>query len=192
LRAIRFAEVVILLIDAGAPFEKQDLTIADLIAREGRGLVIGYNKWDLVKDHKTAHSVALEKLDRLLPQVRGAPLVPLSGEKGRGLKPLMNSAFDVYDLWNRRVSTAALNRCLERATERHPPPASGGRRVRIRYITQVKARPPTFAAFTTRPDDLPDSYTRYFINSIRDEFDIPAVPIRLFWRKRENPYVKDK
>ncbi len=191
LRAIRFAEVVILLIDSQAPFEKQDLTLADLIIREGRALVIGYNKWDLVEDQTQARRDALEMVDRLLPQVKGVPLVPMSGEHGKGLTALMNSAFDVYDIWNRRVPTSALNRWLETALERHPPPAAGGRRVRIRYITQVKARPPSFAAFTTRPTDLPDSYSRYLINGIRETFDLPAVPIRLFWRKRDNPYAKD-
>ncbi len=192
LRAIRFAEVVVLLIDAQMPLEKQDLTIADLVIREGRGLVIGLNKWDLVEDRQKTHRDVLEMVDRLLPQVRGVPLVPLSGERGTGIDRLMASAFDVYDLWNTRVSTSELNRWLEQALERHPPPAVGGRRVRIRYVTQVKTRPPTFAAFTSRPEELPDSYQRYLINGIRETFDIPAVPIRFFWRKRKNPYADGK
>ncbi len=192
LRAIRFAEVVILLIDSQAPFEKQDLSIADLVIREGRALVVGFNKWDLVEDRQEARATALEMVERLLPQVKGVPLVPLSGEQGAGIGPLMASAFDVYDIWNRRVSTALLNEWLEAALERHPPPAVGGRRIRIRYMTQVKTRPPSFAAFTSRPDDLPEAYTRYLINSIRETFDMPAVPIRLFWRKRENPFAKGK
>ncbi len=192
LRSIRFAEVVILLIDAQTPFEKQDLAIADLIIREGRALVIGYNKWDTVEDRQVALNDAHERLERLLPQVRGVPLVTLSGEQGTGIDRLMATAFDVYDIWNRRIATARLNQWLDGAQERHPPPAAGGRRIRIRYITQVKSRPPTFAAFTTRPDDLPESYVRYLINGIRETFDVPAVPIRLFLRKRDNPYVKDK
>ncbi|MGF1456613.1 MAG: ribosome biogenesis GTPase Der [Alphaproteobacteria bacterium] len=192
LRSIRFAEVVILLIDAQTPFEKQDLAIADLIIREGRALVIGYNKWDTVEDRNTARREAQDMLDRLLPQVRGVPLVTLSGEQGSGIDRLMATVFDVYDIWNRRIPTARLNQWLDAAQERHPPPAAGGRRIRIRYMTQVKARPPSFAAFTSRPDALPDSYVRYLINGIRETFDVPAVPIRLFLRKRDNPYVKDK
>ncbi len=191
LRAIRFAEVVVLLVDATMPFEKQDLSIADLVIREGRGLVIGFNKWDLVEDRQEARKAAMEQVDRLLPQVRGVPLVPMSGEQGAGIPRLMASAFDVYDIWNRRVTTSALNRWLEGALERHPPPAVGGRRVRIRYMTQVKARPPSFAAFTSKPDEMPEAYTRYLVNGIRETFDIPAVPIRLFWRKRKNPFDPD-
>ncbi len=192
LRAIRFAEVVILLIDAQTPFEKQDLTIADLIVREGRALVVGFNKWDTVENRQEALREATETLDRMLPQVRGVPLVTLSGEQGQGIDRLMATAFDVYDVWNRRIPTAQLNQWLESAVERHPPPAVAGRRVRIRYMTQVKTRPPSFAAFTSRPDELPEAYSRYLVNGIREAFDLPGVPVRLFWRKRDNPFAKSK
>jgi len=188
LRAIRFAEVVVLMMDATDALEKQDLQIADLVAREGRALVLAMNKWDLVEDRNEALRELKERVARLLPQVPGVPVVTMTAESGRGTEALMKAAQKVYDYWNRRVSTGQLNRWLEMATQRHPPPAVSGRRIKIKYITQTSARPPTFAAFTQRADRLPDSYSRYLINSLRESFDIPAVPVRLNMRKRENPY----
>lgn len=189
LRAIRFAEVVIILMDEDAAFEKQDLQIADLVIREGRAPVIGLNKWDRVEDPQARLAELREKAGRLLPQIRGVPVVPISGEQGTGLDNLLEAAFSLYEVWNRRVPTSALNEWLADAVERHPPPAIRGRHIRIRYITQVKTRPPTFAAFSSRPAQLPESYTRYLVNGIREAFDMPGVPIRLFLRKQKNPYA---
>lgn len=189
-RAIRFADVVIILMEAEAAFEKQDLQIADLVIREGRACVIGLNKWDVVEDRQAKLADLLETAERLLPQIRGVPVVPVSGAQGTGLDKLLAAAFSAYDIWNRRVPTSALNDWLADALERHPPPAVSGRRIRIRYITQVKARPPTFAAFSSRPAQLPESYVRYLVNGIRGAFDMPGTPIRLFLRKQKNPYAR--
>ncbi|MCX5512001.1 ribosome biogenesis GTPase Der [Kaistia algarum] len=188
LRAIRFAEVVVLMLDATMPFEKQDLQIADLVAREGRALVIALNKWDLIEDRQKTMAAIREMAERLLPQVRGVPLVPLSGLTGSGIDKLMAELLRVYGLWNRRVPTAAINRWLAATLEHHPPPAVSGRRVKLRYMTQPKARPPTFVAFCSRPEALPESYTRYLLNGLREAFDLQAVPLRLTLRKGENPY----
>ncbi len=188
LHAVQFAECVVILMDAERPFEKQDLQIADLVAREGRALVFGLNKWDLIKRKDAFLKECEEELTRLLPQVRGAPLVPLSGLKGRGTDALFKAVLHMDDVWNRRVSTAALNRWLTAALSQHPPPAVAGRRLKLRYMTQVKARPPTFALFCSRPDALPGSYSRYLINGLRDTFDLPGVPLRLNLRKGQNPY----
>lgn len=191
LRAIRFAEVVVLMIDATSPLEKQDVQIADLVVREGRALIIGVNKWDLIEDRDALLRQMRDRLEIALPQVRGVPLVMFSGLTGRGIDRIMPRVMEIHEKWNARVSTAALNKWLSRAIERHPPPAVAGRRIAIRYITQVKSRPPTFALFSSRADALPDSYQRYLVNDIRDQFDIPAVPIRLFTRQRKNPFAKD-
>ena len=188
LHAIQFAECVVILMDAEHPFEKQDLQIADLVAREGRALVFGLNKWDLVKNKGSFLKECEEELARLLPQVRGAPLVPLSGLTDKGTEALMQAVLHMDDIWNRRISTAALNRWLAAALQQHPPPAVAGRRLKLRYITQAKARPPTFAVFCSRPDALPGSYSRYLINGLRDTFDMPGVPLRLLLRKGNNPY----
>jgi GTPase len=188
LRAIRFAEVVLLLLDAQAPFEKQDLQIADLVEREGRALVVGLNKWDLVENRHKALAEAREAFERLLPQCRGAPLVTLSGLDGQGLDRLMGAVFQAHTTWNRRVPTAKLNRWLGGVLERHPPPAVSGRRIKIRYMTQVKTRPPHFAVFGNQLDALPDSYTRYLTNGLRETFDMPGVPIRLSLRSPKNPF----
>lgn len=190
LRAIRFAEVVVLMIDATSPLEKQDIQIADLVVREGRGLVIGVNKWDLIEDRDALLRQMRDRLEIALPQVRGVPLVMFSGLTGRGIDRIMPKVLEIHERWNSRVSTAALNKWLSRAIESHPPPAVAGRRVSIRYMTQVKSRPPTFALFSSRADALPESYQRYLVNSIRDQFDIPSVPIRLFTRQRKNPFAK--
>lgn len=192
LRAIQFAEVVVLLIDAEAPFEKQDLQIADLALREGRALVIAVNKWDLVEDRDAAMRDLREKADRLLPQAPGAPIAPLSALTGAGLNRLMPAVTAVYVDWNARVKTPDLNDWLREATARHAPPAVSGQRIKIRYIAQTKTRPPTFVAQCTRAEDLPASYKRYLVNGIRDAFDIKAVPIRLILKKPANPYAKDK
>lgn len=189
LNAIRFAECVIVLMDAEHPFEKQDLQIADLVAREGRAVVFGLNKWDLVKRKDSFLKECAQELERLLPQLRGAPLVPLSGLTGKGTEALMRAVLEMDDVWNRRVSTAALNRWLSAMTQQHPPPAVAGRRLKLRYMTQAKARPPTFALFCSRPESLPASYTRYLTNGLRDTFDLPGVPVRLLVRKGENPYA---
>ncbi|MBV6656409.1 MAG: ribosome biogenesis GTPase Der, partial [Devosiaceae bacterium] len=192
LRAIRFAECVVVLMDASHPFEKQDLQIADLVAREGRALVFGLNKWDQVRHKGTALKEWSLELERLLPQVRGAPLVPLSGLTGKGTDALMDAVLDMDAVWNRRVSTSALNRWLGQVITQHPPPAVAGRRIKLRYMTQAKARPPTFAVFCSRPDALPDSYNRYLINGLRDRFELPGVPVRLSMRKGSNPYAPKK
>ncbi|MEH3147196.1 MAG: ribosome biogenesis GTPase Der [Methylobacterium frigidaeris] len=190
LRAVRFAEVVVVLLDATIPFEKQDLTIVDLVEQEGRALVMGLNKWDLVADQPGLLKDLKEKATRLLPQVRGAAVVPLSGLAGDGIDRLMQAVVATYDVWNRRVSTAKINQWLSEATQANPPPAVSGRRVKIRYATQVKARPPHFALFGNQLDALPKSYTRYLVNSLRESFELPGVPIRLSLRTSKNPFDK--
>lgn len=190
LRAIKFAEAAILLIDATGCFEKQDLSIADLVAREGRALVIGLNKWDLVADPGRRLSELREDADRLLPQIRGTPVVPVSGLTGAGLDRLMASVLRVHELWNRRISTGKLNRWLEGAIERSPPPAVSGRRIKIRYITQPKARPPQFVIFGNQLDALPTSYERYLVNGLRETFELPGVPIRLSKKQSANPFAE--
>jgi GTP-binding protein len=189
LRAMQFAEVAIVVVDALAPFEKQDLQIADLVIREGRAPVIALNKWDLVEDRQQALRDRLEEAARLLPQVKGLRVIPVSGKTGEGIDRLMAGVFQAYDAWNRRVPTARLNRWLERAMQDNPPPAVSGRRVRIKYVTQVKSRPPTFAAACSRPDALPDSYVRYLVNSLSGEFGLEATPVRFLLRKGENPFA---
>ncbi|MCD6071063.1 MAG: small GTP-binding protein, partial [Microvirga sp.] len=192
LRAVRFAEVVVILLDATIPFEKQDLTIVDLVEQEGRALVIGLNKWDLVADQKGLLADLKEKATRLLPQVRGAPVVPLSGLAGSGIDPLMKAVLHVYEKWNTRISTARLNQWLSEAIEANPPPAVSGRRIKIRYMTQIKARPPHFAVFGNQLDALPKSYTRYLVNGIREAFDLPGTPIRVSLRMGSNPFDKER
>ncbi len=192
LRAVRFAEVVVVLLDGTIPFEKQDLSIVDLVEQEGRALVIGINKWDLVADQPGLLKELKEKAARLLPQVKGAAVVPLSGLAGTGIDPLMRAIFDTYDVWNRRISTAKLNQWLGEALEANPPPAVSGRRIKIRYMTQVKSRPPTFAVFGNQLDALPKSYSRYLVNSLRESFDLPGVPIRIALRTGDNPFDKKR
>jgi GTP-binding protein len=192
IRAIRFAEVVVLLIDAERPLEHQDLTIGDLVTEEGRALVLAINKWDLVEDKQKMLKQLREALADRLAQVQGVALVPLSALSGRGVEKLSKAVLEAYDLWNRRVSTSDLNRWLQEAMARHSPPAVGGRRIKLRYITQPSARPPTFVAFCSRPADLPESYIRYLTNSLRDAFKLPGVPLRFNLRKGENPFAKHK
>ena len=190
LRAIRFAEVVVLLLDAERPFEKQDLQIADLIFEEGRALVIAVNKWDLVRAPQARLAELRETCERLLPQIKGVAFVPVSALTGNGVDALMRAVLAADALWNMRLPTHALNQWLREAVETHSPPAVSGRRIKLRYITESNARPPTFVLFCSRPKALPDSYVRYLVNSLRETFDLPGVPIRLHLRKGENPYAK--
>jgi GTP-binding protein len=192
LNAVRFAEVVILLIDAETPFDAQDLRIADLVEREGRALVIGMNKWDLVENRTGAIKKLREEADHWLPQVHGVPIVALSGLTGSGLDRLMQAVVDSHAVWNRRVSTSALNRWLPEVVAAHPPPAVSGRRIRLDYITQAKARPPSFVLFMSRAEALPDAYQRYLVNGLRESFDLPGTPIRLTLREKKNPYASRK
>lgn len=188
-RAIRFAEVVVLLIDAERPLEHQDLTIGDLVTEEGRALVVAVNKWDLVEDKQGTLRDLRETLAEKLAQVPGVTLVPVSALSGRGVDKLMRAILDAHEIWNKRVSTNALNRWLQEAMNRHSPPAAAGRRIKIRFITQPSARPPTFVAFCSQPASLPKSYIRYLEKSLRDTFDFPGVPIRFGLRKGDNPYA---
>ena len=190
LRAIRFAEVVVLLLDAERPFEKQDLQIADLIFEEGRALVIAVNKWDLVRAPQARLAELRETCERLLPQIKGVAFVPVSALTGRGIDKLLGAVLAADALWNKRLPTHALNQWLREAVETHSPPAVSGRRIKLRYITESNARPPTFVLFCSRPKALPDSYVRYLVNALRETFDLPGVPIRLHLRKGENPYAK--
>jgi GTPase len=192
LRAIRFAEVVVLLLDAERPFEKQDLQIADLIVEEGRALVIAVNKCDSVPAPQARLAELKEMCERLLPQIKGVAFVPVSAFIGKGLDQLMRAVLVADALWNKRLPTHALNQWLREAVDAHSPPAVSGRRIKLRYITQSNARPPTFVLFCSRPKALPDSYVRYLVNSLRESFALPGVPIRLHLRKGENPYAKSE
>ncbi len=193
LRAVRFAEVVVVLLDAQIPFEQQDLRIADLAEREGRAVVVAVNKWDLEEDRQGKLAALKEAFGRLLPQLQGAPLVTVSARNGKGLDRLGQAVQRAHGVWNRRVSTGALNRWLAGMVEAHPPPAPGGRRIRLRYMTQVKTRPPAFVVMTSRPQDLPESYSRYLVNGLRAAFDMPGTPVRLILRSQaeKNPF-KDR
>jgi GTP-binding protein len=188
LEAIRFADCVIVMIDATAPFEKQDLTIADMIAREGRAIVFAVNKFDLLENKAGAISRMREKLDRLLPQIAGAPLIATSARTGEGLDRLVPAVVEADRAWNSRVSTATLNRFLEEALQRHATPAISGRRVRIRYMTQRKARPPSFTLFGNQLDALPEAYLRYLSNGLREAFNLKGTPLRFSVRNSKNPY----
>ena len=189
-RAVRFAEVVILVIDALQSLERQDLTIANLVAEEGRALVLAAGKWDLVEDPKTMARLC-ERVEDALPQLRGVALIAVSGLTGRGLDALMKAVFAADAVWNRRVPTGTLNRWLGAIQEHHPPPLAGGRRLRLRYITQVNTRPPSFALFVSQPGELPESYRRYLINALREDLALPGTPIRLMLRQGANPYVRE-
>ncbi|BBF94175.1 ribosome biogenesis GTPase Der [Blastochloris tepida] len=190
LRAVRFAEVVVVLMDATKPFEEQDTRIADLAVREGRAVVIGFTKWDLVPAKAGAIKRLREDTDHALPQIRGVPIAAVSAQQGQGLDRLMDAVVAAYAVWNKRVATARINRWLEGVLEQHPPPAVSGRRIKIRYATQAKARPPSFVLFGTRLDALPESYTRYLVNSLRETFELPGTPIRVTYREPKNPYDK--
>ena len=188
LRAVRFAETVIIVFDATIPFEKQDLHIVDFVAREGRAAVLAFNKWDLIEDRQAVLADLREKTERLLPQVRGIRAVTVSGQTGEGLDRLMQAVVDTDKIWNKRISTAKLNRWLEFQTQGHPPPAVSGRRVKLKYMTQIKSRPPGFIISTSRPDALPESYTRYLINGLRQDFGLIGVPVRISYRGTVNPF----
>ena len=189
-RAIRFAEVVVLLIDAERPFEHQDLTIGHRVTEEGRALVIAINKWDLVSDKQKTLRALKETVQESLAQVPGVSVVPISARSESGLDQLMAAIVKTHETWNKRVSTPRLNRWLDEALQRHAPPATHGRRIKIRYITQPSTRPPTFVAFSQRAEALPKSYVKYLTNSLREAFDLPGVPIRFNLRKGDNPFAK--
>ncbi|MFB9948128.1 ribosome biogenesis GTPase Der [Rhizobium puerariae] len=188
LRAIRFAETVVIVFDATIPFEKQDLQIVDLVLREGRAAVLAFNKWDLVEEPQAVLADLREKTERLLPQARGIRAVPISGQTGYGLDKLMQNIIDTDRVWNKRVSTARLNRWLDGVQVQHPPPAVSGRRVKLKYMTQVKTRPPAFMVSCTRPEALPESYVRYLVNGLRNDFQMPGVPIRVHFKAGDNPF----
>jgi GTP-binding protein len=188
LNAVRFAEVVVVLLDVENAFEEQDQRIADVIEQEGRAIVIAVNKWDLSEKKPGAITKLKRAADEKLTQLKDVPLVAVSGLTGEGLDRLMQAILDAHEVWNRRISTSALNRWFEDATSAHPPPAVSGRRLRLNYITQAKTRPPTFVLFCTRADALPDAYKRYLVNSLRDAFELPGTPIRLMLREKDNPF----
>ncbi len=189
LRAVKFAEVVVVLLDVQAPFESQDLRIADLAEREGRAVVVAVNKWDLEEEKPQKLAELREAFGRLLPQLRGAPMVTVSGLTGRGLDRLHDAIVKAYGVWNARISTGRLNRWLAGHVAEHPPPAPGGRRIKLRYMTQVKTRPPTFVVFASQPDALGEDYRRFLVNGLRRDFDLPGTPIRLHLRSGDNPYA---
>jgi GTP-binding protein len=190
LRAVKFAEIVLLLVDAEQPFERQDLNIASRVEAEGRGLIVLLSKWDLVADKQARLAELREMFERLLPQIKGAPLIPVSALTGRGLDRIMPEVKALHRNWNARVKTRDLNDWLGEMTQRHPPPAVDGRRVRAKYMAQTKARPPTFVLMASRAAYLPESYKRYLVNGLREAFGLPGVPIRLIVKAGENPYVK--
>jgi GTPase len=189
LRAVQFAEVVVVLLDVQVPFESQDLRIADLAEREGRAVVVAVNKWDLEGEKPQKLNHLREAFGRLLPQLRGAPMVMVSGLTGKGLDRLHEAVLKAYTVWNSRISTGKLNRWLADQVAGHPPPAPGGRRIRLRYMTQVKTRPPTFVVFASIPELVPEDYKRFLVNGLRRDFNMPGTPIRLHFRGGENPYA---
>lgn len=194
IRAVRFAEVVVVLLDVEIPFETQDLRIADFAETEGRAVVVAVNKWDLEGEKQEKLAELREMFERLLPQLRGAPLVTVSAKTGRGLDRLHAAILKAHEVWNRRIPTARLNTWLGAMTEAHPPPAPGGRRIKLRYMTQVKTRPPGFVVMCSHPDLMPDSYRRYLVNGLRDHFDMPGTPIRMTMRGQgdKNPFKDPK
>jgi len=192
LRQIRLAHVVILVLDATQPFDKQELVIAHHVIEEGRALIIALNKWDLVKEKKFVTKMIAEKAEASLAQVSGIPLVPICALKGDGMKDLMRETMRLYDTWNLRISTGKLNRWLEDMEANHPPPITAGRRIKLRYMTQVKSRPPTFSLWVNKPVDLPESYKRFLTGGLRETFGMSGVPIRWQMKKSENPFENKK
>ncbi len=190
MRAVRFAQVVVLLLDSADMLEKQDLTIARQTIDEGRALIVAANKWDLVSDREASIGLLRDRLETSLPQVRGVPVVTLSALNGSNLDKLLDAVFSIFNIWDTRIETSKLNEWLGYMLEAHPPPLASGRRIRLRYMTQIKSRPPTFAIWTSRPDALPESYLRYLTNGLRDDFGLVGVPLRLLLRKGRNPYAK--
>jgi GTPase len=192
-RALKYAEVVVVCMDITKPFEEQDLRIADLVSREGRAVVLAFTKSDMVPRSGGMKKELREQADHWLPQIKGMPVVPLSSLVGDGLDDLMNSILKVHAVWNTRIATSKLNKWLEGILTKHPPPAVSGRRIKMKYITQIKARPPTFVSFCSRPEEIPTSYERYLVNSLRETFTLHGAPIRLQWKKTDNPFEdKDK
>jgi GTP-binding protein len=189
LRAIRFAEVVVMMMDSQNKFEEQDLRITDLVEREGRALVLAVNKWDLVEKRGGMIGQLRTEADHWLPQIKGVPIVAISGLMGEGIDRLMGAIQESYKIWNRRIATAALNRWFEDAIGNNPPPAVSGRRLKLNYITQTKARPPSFVVFCSRADAVPTSYLRYLTNSMREAFELPGTPIRITLREKANPFA---
>ena len=190
MRAIRLAHIVVLVVDAASSFDKQDLIIAHHVVEEGRALIVAVNKWDAATDKREIQAHIKHKVEHSLSQVAGVPIVMISGLRGTGLDKLMQATFDLYDTWNKRISTGKLNRWLEDMEANHPPPITGGRRLKLRYMTQVKSRPPTFSLWVNKPIDLPDSYQRFLTNGLREFFDLKGVPIRWQLKKNDNPYDK--
>jgi GTP-binding protein len=187
-RALTYAHVAVLVLDANDMLEKQDLTIARHIVEEGRGLVIAANKWDSVENKTEAMRKLRDRIDYSLPQVKGVPVVTISAMTGKNLDKLMAEVLKVYEVWNKRIPTARLNRWLDGTTQAHPPPLVSGKRIKIRYMTQIKTRPPTFALFAQKGEELPDAYHRYLMNGIRESFGLEGVPLRLYLRKSVNPF----
>jgi GTP-binding protein len=192
LRAIRFAECVVVLIDASLPIERQDLTLCDLVAQEGRAVVLGLSKWDLVEDKQKKLKEVNSDLEDVLPEIRGVPVVTLSAKQERGIDKLLEAVLGAMERWNKRIPTSQVNRWLEDAIARNPPPAPSGRRIKIRYATQASARPPTFAIFGNQLSKMPQSYVRYLMNGLRQDFDLKGVPIRFSLRGGRNPFDKDR
>jgi GTP-binding protein len=190
IRSITFAEVVLLVMDATHPFETQDLQIADLAEREGRCVVFVLAKWDLVEDQAATLKGFIEHAERMLPQLRGTPVVALSGETGKGVERLMPAVLKSHRDWSTKVKTRDLNDWLQMAMQRHPPPSVGGKRIKPKYMAQTKARPPTFVLFSSRADQMPEQYRRYLINSLRESFDLPGVPLRITIKSGANPYAE--
>jgi GTPase len=188
LRAIRFADIIVVLIDASLEIERQDLSLLDIVAQEGRAVVLALSKWDLVEAKQKKMAEVNSKLEDVLPDIRGVPVVSLSAERGQGIDKLMKEAFAAVERWSARIPTSQLNRWLEGALDRNPPPAPSGRRIKIRYATQASARPPTFAIFGNQLKKLPDSYLRYLMNTMRQDFDLAGVPLRFSLRGGKNPY----
>ena len=188
LRAIRFADAVIILIDASMEIESQDLTLASLVAGEGKAMMLCLSKWDLVEDKDKKLKDVKERLDNILPEIKGISMVTISAKQERGIPKMMDAILKAVEIWDTRLSTSKFNRWLEKAVERNPPPAPEGRRIKIRYGTQVKARPPTFALFGNQLDHLPETYLRYLMNNLRKDFDLPGTPIRFLKRSQNNPY----
>ncbi|CAO3421201.1 ribosome biogenesis GTPase Der [Azospirillum doebereinerae] len=191
LRVIRMANVVMLVVDAEAILDKQDLNIARMVISEGRSLVIVVNKWDIVEDRAMALRQVEDKLEAALGYIKGVKVVTISALKGHKLDTLLDAVVDTYTVWNRRIPTSQLNRWIEGVLDHHPPPLIEGRRVKIRYVTQVKSRPPTFALFVNKPLELPESYQRYLTGNLRESFDLPGVPLRLLLRKGKNPFADE-
>ena len=191
IEALKMAEVVVLCVDATEGLHEQDLQIARLIEREGRACVLALNKWDAVADRTATRKAISDRLETSMAQMKGIPVVNFSALTGFGVNKLLPAVRAVHDIWNSRVATGALNRWFEEVLERHAPPLVDGRRLKLRYITQAKARPPTFIAFGTRAEQMPEDYQRYMVNSLRDRFELPGVPIRLLLRGTKNPYTDD-